>query len=179
MFPLWLFGFFTFKIMNHFRLPPTFGAALWLISLVLFYVIRFNNGTHGVLNAPFALTQERFSDFFYHYEVGCLFILNIFGFHGMSKYFRILTRFRWPIRWLAGGTFAFYLFHYPLLVFLRALIPFPSSSWEARVIMFLGVPFGCLIVAIFTEHHKEWLRQLLAGLIAKRQQTQIMGTKAS
>ena len=41
MFPLWLLGYFGFKMMKDIRLPPVLGAALWLSTFVLFYVIKF------------------------------------------------------------------------------------------------------------------------------------------
>ena len=69
MFPLWLLGYFGFKMMKDIRLPPVLGAALWLSTFVLFYVIKFKTGPHGELYRPFEFTWKRLSDFFYHYQV--------------------------------------------------------------------------------------------------------------
>ena len=78
----------------------------------------------------------------------------------------LLVRCERPIRWIAGATFALYLFHVPLIEAVVALAPWPPESWPTRALVFIGVPLIVLALAEVTERRKAaWRRAILALLM--------------
>lgn len=69
-----------------------------------------------------------------------------------------------PIRWLAGGTFALYLFHQPILICMSAIIPreYGSRSWGAAVI---GATLGLVyFFAELSERRKSFWRKTIVSI---------------
>ena len=77
---------------------------------------------------------------------------------------RLLER---PIRFLAGYTFSLYLFHYPLLHFFAAIVPFDHSTLLA-ITMILGGTLGTvLILGTFAERSKRPLRKMFVFWVSR------------
>ncbi len=73
-----------------------------------------------------------------------------------------LRAFERPIRFLAGYTFSLYLFHYPLLHFFAAVVPFDHSKPFVAT-MILSATLGTVLVfGTFAERVKTPLRKALS-----------------
>jgi peptidoglycan/LPS O-acetylase OafA/YrhL len=166
LFPLWLLGFYCYRLCTH-RLPGRgVGALLCVGALITFFTYEHWAYRYGELYAAFALSPERLHDYAQDYIVGGLFSLHLIGFCAVSAYLApLLARCERPIRWIAGATFTLYLFHVPLLHVVVALAPWPVETWPTRALVFIGVPLLVLALAEVTERRKAvWRRGILAVL---------------
>ncbi len=82
----------------------------------------------------------------------------------LSDQVRIPTNTSWakPVRRVSEGTFALYLFHYPLLCLIVPLLGRTlhtnAETWAA----FLLITAACVLAAIPTDSLKTWMRQQLS-----------------
>ena len=156
--PIWLLGVVIWRRTASHRPGPWLGGLLWAGSLVawLAYEIATRNG-------PLINEATRPGDHFLLHEayiVAILFAVNLFGFQGISGYFRpVLTFCSSAIRWCAGATFSIYLMHYPFALFLGAITAWPPASWQTRLLVHGGTLLGVFVFAAATERRKdEWRR---------------------
>jgi peptidoglycan/LPS O-acetylase OafA/YrhL len=72
-----------------------------------------------------------------------------------------------PVRWGAGLTFSLYAFHYPLLVFAGAVLPYDKGNalHVAAVLAVVLLVIGALWFV--TERQRAWWRARFAALIAR------------
>ena len=153
MFPLWLLGFGCFGLTVHVRQPrPVLGSLLFLGSVAgwIGYEIwaaqygRLMNLVPAIIGRP-ELVQD--------YLIGGLFAINMVGF-GLWSRAGLLDRLARLIRWLAGGTYSLYLFHYPIMHFLAAALSWPPGAWSTRVAIFSGTLISTFLLAEVTERRK-------------------------
>lgn len=157
LFPLWLAGAWC--------RGRTAGAwALWLGLAGMAAALWFSERA-GQIYEPFALTGARLGDYAHDYAMGLSFALVLLGFPAAGALVAPLRRLERPIRWFAGGTFALYLFHVPLLHFLAAALPWPVGSWPSRGALLLLTPALCLALAGVTERRKAGWRRWADGLL--------------
>ena len=151
LFPLWLTGVAIYG--RKVSAPVGWGlVAVGLVGAVLAMVF---SEREGQIYDPFSLEAGRLLDYGHDYAMGISFAVFLVGFSAVSgRFAALLGRIARPVRWLAGGTFALYLFHLPLLHFLAAVLPFPAASWQIWVIVFAGVPLAGLALAEVTERRK-------------------------
>lgn len=167
LFPLWLMGFYGYRLAAREPLGRRSSVALCVATVIGFFVyLHFSHRT-GELYAAFALTPARLLDYAQDYIVGGLFTLHLIGFRAASAYVSpLLLRYQRPIRWIAGATFALYLFHVPLIDGVVAIAPWPATAWPTRVLVFIGVPLMTLALAEVTERRKlVWRRVILMLLM--------------
>ncbi len=89
-----------------------------------------------------------------------LFTLHLIGFVAVSDWFApLLLRCERPIRWIAGMTFALYLFHVRLIHVVVALAPWPADTWQTRSLVFFGVPLMVAALAEVTRAASKAARQ--------------------
>lgn len=164
LFPLWLLG-----VAIHGRtLAPRrgwwllgFGAAAIIAALI-------SSDRQGQIYDPFAFTVARMMDYGRDYAMGLAFAMFLMGFIAVAPRFAApLRAIERPIRWLAGGTFALYLFHLPLLRLLAAVMPVPVLSWQMWLAVYLGVPLATFALAEVTERRKLWWRTGIERLFAR------------
>lgn len=181
MFPLWLLGVGLYRVLPRLRpglerlgleglglegLGFSAAVALWLGSFALFALTQILLPGRNPLWQPFALDGSRLLDYFYHYVVGLLFALNIAAFDAFCEALRApLARIAGAVRWLAGASFTFYLFHLPLLNVIAAWSPWARQSTVSRALLMLAVPLGCLAIAQITERRKKFWRAIFARLL--------------
>ncbi|HXP12134.1 MAG TPA: acyltransferase [Stellaceae bacterium] len=162
--PVWLLGVALYR--RRFAAKDALGGALLLGSLA-FYALYREYDVSGPLSeavlrfAPlghFAMAKYFVSD----YVVALLVAANLAGFrmieHRFAPLFAHAAR---PIRFLAGFTFSIYLFHFPVLVFLGAMLP---QTGLAR----FGIAFAViLLVGSVTERKKDVFRRALLWLTGR------------
>ncbi len=68
------------------------------------------------------------------------------------------------VRWLGDHTFSLYLYHFPLLFFIAAVVPFDRGnvvSGGALILLTLALVFG---LSLFTESRRPWWRKCFAAI---------------
>jgi len=169
LFPLWLLGFWCYRLSTRRLLGRGAGAALCVGTLIAFFAYEHWAYRYGELYTAFALSPERLHDYAQDYIVGGLFALHLLGFCAVPAPFAsLLLRCERPIRWIAGATFTLYLFHVPLLHAVVALAPWPAGTWPTRALVFIGVPLLVLALAEVTERRKAAWRRAILALLSKQ-----------
>jgi len=169
LFPLWLLGFYCYRLSARRLLGRGAGAVLCVGALIAFFAYEHGAYRYGELYTAFALTPERLHDYAQDYIVGGLFALHLLGFCAVSESLAsLLVRCERPIRWIAGATFTLYLFHVPLLHAVVALSPWPADTWPTRTLVFAGVPLIVLALAEVTERRKAAWRRGIVALLSKQ-----------
>lgn len=166
LFPLWLLGGVGYRLSRRWAPGVWTGAALVAGAAVLLPVVTVFGPREGQIYSAFSLAPGRLVDYGQDYVIGVLFLGILLGVRGLSGvlagFFGAIER---PVRWLAGGTFALYLFHLPLMRALVAVSPWPAESWGMRVLVLFGVPALVLGIAEVTERKKSFWRNGLARLL--------------
>ena len=132
LFPVWLLGALTYRIVKSGRVPESWGWALCLGPVAGYGLFQMADlprllldWSAANLDGVFFWTELKWSyakPFLSDYAVGTLAALHLIGFAAVSHRFARLFAVIGPrIHYFAGFTFSIYLFHYPLLQFLSAL----------------------------------------------------------
>jgi peptidoglycan/LPS O-acetylase OafA/YrhL len=160
MFPMWLLGLGCY----HFGQSLTIGRRVgWLLTvgsaanIVAFAVQRY--GT-GIFTGASGMMEHSLAQVAQDYLVAGLFAVHIVGFSAIASDFAWITRFRRPIRWLAGATFSVYLFHHLILLVLSAWLPWSKASWTFRTVLILGTIVTVFALAEITERRRQIWRRL-------------------
>ncbi|PKO88938.1 MAG: hypothetical protein CVU18_05795 [Betaproteobacteria bacterium HGW-Betaproteobacteria-12] len=163
--PLWLSGFYAYKLIS--TRQPAFGLSLTLfllsVVLYLFYWYDLRLVIKGV-DVPWFLGDNVLT----RYTVGLLFTIHLVGFAGISSLFRsVFARFEMQIRWFAGATFTIYLFHLPVAQFLSAVVPWPPEAWETRLVVMGGSFVVMFVIAEYSERKKQFWINLISDVHEK------------
>lgn len=162
-FPVWILGYLTYMGAARYQPGRVTGLVVMAASLagyaVYYFILKGWLIAHAVV-----FDDAGLSNFVPRYVVGVLFALHLTGFVWTEDTFAApLTRWKAPIRWLAGGTFTIYLFHLPVAQFLTTIVPWPPADWRTRVII-LGVTIcSMFVIAQFTERKKETWSRWISG----------------
>ncbi|WP_300454487.1 acyltransferase [Accumulibacter sp.] len=176
--PIWWLGVVAYRLHSAgtFVIGRRLARVLFVSSLALIVLLTshplgddLGRLLHVMKNFPAAnefLTWSRF--FLYDYLIGLLFFVHI----ASARYVideRIgdhLQRAKAGIRFLAGVTFSIYLYHLPLMYFLKAVIGYDTASLANGLLASGSVIVCCFLLARFTEHKKAFLQQRLTTLSA-------------
>jgi peptidoglycan/LPS O-acetylase OafA/YrhL len=167
-FPLWLLGVATRRLMYADRLSARSGAGLAGVAAaallgLLPYFIRHFHGFHyeALTHAPTRLLSVCDSA-----VTGLLFSALLLGGHAARSLLRgQLLLLRRPAAWLAGRSFAFYLFHVPLLALVVGLLPWPAAEMKTQLVTLIAVPLGVLLLAEISEQRKAWWVRLFGRML--------------
>lgn len=175
LFPIWLLGVVVYRVGRTARVGPRLGWGLFLGSIAAYAAFRacglrdvLLHFTYDWLGRKFVVDELMWSDeFLSAYVIGVLVACNFIGVQAIGpRLAPLLTRFEAPIRDWAGYTFSIYLFHYPVLQFLAAVLPIrPNEAWNV-VLLFVATMGICRFLGNYTEKRKEFWRELLANASA-------------
>ena len=178
LFPIWLLGFFSYRICAKTPLKPGNGLALWAGSTIGMAAHLVSLKNHHALWEDFSFDPVRLRDYGHFYITAILFAINVVGFHGAAPYFdRAISKATRPIRWCAQTTFAFYLLHLPVIQFVAAVEPWPPEFWIKRVSIFIGVPVVVMLAAWVIERRKNWWRRAFSRLLGMETGTSSLATR--
>ena len=173
LFPIWLLGVWVHRVNTTRTLGPAAGWLLFLGSFVLYGLFRAAGLRDTLLHLTHELLGKRFvegelvwsNEFISAYLIGALVAANFIGVHALSAQLApVLSRGEGVIRDWAGYTFSIYLFHYPILQFLAAVLPIrPSEAWSG-VMLFVLTMALCRVLGDYTEKRKAFARALVAAL---------------
>lgn len=160
LFPLWLAGLGSWWLRAHGR-PRRVGVQrlLLLLPLALWVGYEMWARRHGREFAAVPLILDR-PELLQDYVVGLLFAAHLLGTAALASWMAWLpATMATLVRRLAGTKFTLYLFHFPLLMFLRAVLPGSAGSWRVRLPLLILPPLLCFAIAQVTERRKDiWRR---------------------
>jgi peptidoglycan/LPS O-acetylase OafA/YrhL len=171
--PIWLLGVWTYFRIKTRPVAEPVGIAL-VIGTIAAYLIFRHYEFHKVLldwtiahfGGKFVNDQLGYSDLFLSdYLVGALVALNFVGMASVvPRLSRAFDRLERPIRYVAGYTFATYLFHYPLLQFFAAITSGLDKPFLRYMIIFFGTIGVIWGLGTITERKKSALKKLLLSV---------------
>jgi peptidoglycan/LPS O-acetylase OafA/YrhL len=156
LFPLWLIGYGCYGLTARIGSKPVLGFVLFFGSFAGWIGYEVWAARYGRLFGVAPAFVDR-TEFAQDYLIGGLFAANMVGFAMWSRA-GLLDRPARVIRWLAGGTFSLYLFHYPIMHFLAAMLSWPADAWRTRAAIIVGTLVGTFLLAEVSEHRKELWR---------------------
>lgn len=168
--PVWCMGVWVYHRVKTRPVPVRNGWLLFLGSPLLYLVYRWSGlpdtlltFTMDWLGHEFVVRELDWSRFFISsYIVGILVALHFVG--GASVLPRLATPLgvlARPIRYVAGFTFALYLFHYPLLHFFAAILADVQNDNLKDFIMLTASLCAVWALGSVTEARKSDLRRFL------------------
>jgi peptidoglycan/LPS O-acetylase OafA/YrhL len=174
--PAWLVGVGCYYICQQRRIPAAAAAPVAIISLV--WVLLVLSGVSHLPGhienwnpeAPLFFSGKFVSDILLSLLVGA----NFVAVDAMLRRRPTPNPKGWGsqvIRYFAGRSFALYVFHFPVLVFCKAIIPFDGSKPLHVASVLLLALAGILALSEITEQKREpWRRlfRILLGLSADR-----------
>jgi peptidoglycan/LPS O-acetylase OafA/YrhL len=160
--PSWLMGVGCYAWGRAGRLPR--GVALMALACVLFAIalcyLYLPDWPYPVAHPPFYYSAAAGSDA----AVGLLFALLVWLFDQALRDLRVPDRLDAAVRWFADHTYSLYLYHFPLLFFTAAVVPFDHGSLAAVAVMILlvlAVVFGLILL---TESKRPAWRRLFGRI---------------
>ncbi len=173
--PLWVLGVATYHAVKADRIGRAPGYLLAVGSIaayVLFLVSGARTGLNHLVQAvggPDATVRlSNSQEFLSNYITGLLFSALLLGLAAVARDFSApLQRLQKPIRALAGLTFTLYLFHYPLVYFLRAVVLATGLERMSPLIVTGGTFLLVVVIARATEAQKDGLRRLMARVATR------------
>lgn len=171
--PVWTLGVAVYGFNQRYRPGVKTGAALWLMSLLLYAAFRASGARDGLLAFSYAQWGRHFvehslhwsNEFLASYVIGLLVAMNFVGMHAWAPALeRHLSPLEKPIRTWAACTFSLYLLHYPLLQCLAASGLFPAASPLAVALLGVFTVLLCRAFATVTEQRKDVARAWLVAV---------------
>ena len=155
LFPVWAMGVMTFHLVSKVSLNKFVAVVFAVAPLGLYIVIRTSGmqkfllaETVELLGRDFVYTDLLWSRrFLSDYIVGALVSVHLIGVMALSKSFSFPSITGKLIRFCAGMTFAFYLFHYPLLQFFGSFV-------KEGVFIVILTSIAIVLLAPITEGRK-------------------------
>lgn len=170
LFPLWLLGAAGRSVAMAERLSPRQGmllagvSAAALLAALPYFVFHF----HGYQYDALDFSPQRWVSIFDSYLTGLLFVALLLGVHAARRRLSgLLLPLRGAAAWAAGRSFAFYLFHVPLLALLEGAVFRQASSPFRATASILLVPLLVVLLAEISERRKDawarWFARVLPG----------------
>lgn len=165
--PIWLMGSAVHFAILRYRVSAVVGWALWLGTFAAALAFTAFDAGPALVNAfPTVAASAKWKVDFWpeSYLIGALVALNIYGFSLIAdKFGGLLRAAHWPIKTGADISFGLYLFHYPLMYFVKAAM-FGSgvTSGTAFVGIVYTVPFLIAApLALYCETRKNLVSKLV------------------
>jgi peptidoglycan/LPS O-acetylase OafA/YrhL len=168
--PIWWLGVLLYRHMDRLR-PGVWVAHLLMVVAVLAYLAFFLTGLRDLTDAASNGLYARFSELLPRpfdpgstvhvlsdYVMAVLFVMFVVG--------CAHSEWRWPrgaetvIRRLAGYTFSFYLIHFTLLVFARA-VGVHNPGWGGYALLLLAVLAVTWMLGQVGEQRRRWYRDAM------------------
>jgi peptidoglycan/LPS O-acetylase OafA/YrhL len=159
-FPIWLMGSALHFAVARYRAPALIGWACWLGSFAAACAFSIFDVGHVLAEAfPGIAAGAKWKVNFWpeSYLIGALVTLNIFGFAVIGDRFQALLKTcAAPIRFGADISFGLYLFHYPLMYLVKAVMfGMGFTAGPALIGAVYTVPFlATAFLALQCEKHK-------------------------
>jgi peptidoglycan/LPS O-acetylase OafA/YrhL len=175
--PLWLLGVVTYRAIKAEKLNRLQGYLVSAASIAAYVVFialggktALDHAVEWLVGPDTELLLSNSKGFLANYVTGILFSSLLVGLAAVAQDFAVpLYRLQKPIRALAGLTFTLYLFHYPLVYALRALVLATGMERVSPLIVTGGTLAIVALLAPVTEAQKGTLRRLMAKFATRRE----------
>jgi peptidoglycan/LPS O-acetylase OafA/YrhL len=166
LFPIWLMGVVGFAIASKKLISPRIGLALFIVSISAFWLFYVAQYLHLIPTTVVPIYWHHW-EILYDYITGILFAISVVALDAFGgKLPTVAGTLQKPIQWIAGATFAIYLFHYPLGYFLMKSLGFTPDSVPKTFLLALIVLGTCFALAEVTERRKLAYRAAIESLLA-------------
>ncbi len=166
--PVWLLGVWAYDTVKRGTISPGLGPWLFFGSIAGYLLFRQLGTPQLLLDATAELLGKDLvhgklgfsKEFLSSYVVGVLVALHFLGAAALAPRFAaLLERTEAPIRYLAGYTFAIYLFHVPMLSFFAAMSAPVADPSLRGLITVVATIVGVWALGTITERRKGDLRR--------------------
>ncbi|MEO0550574.1 MAG: acyltransferase [Pseudomonadota bacterium] len=188
--PSWVMGVLVWRLIASGRLsalsrPLALTAALFPVILYViahraFWHLELKQQTGLWLGADWIDALGASDTFVWAAVLGVLVSVHILGVAALAQSKSTLPGWaEWSegtVRWLAGGSYALYLVHYPVLFFAAAMLPgSDEASWRQALLLAIPilVSYG---FAELTERRRPALRGWMRRLIQRKRRSQLSPT---
>ncbi len=191
--PSWLFGVWIWRLIASGRLnglSRPIATTLALLPILLYFILharffhwQLYSQTEALLG-PQVMEMLGFSDTFaWSLVLGVLTSLHILGMAALLQNRSVVDAAKpmpleTSIRWLAGGSFALYLVHFPVMHFAAATLPGGvEDGWRQAALLLIP----CAVAYVFaelTERRRPTLRKGLRALVQNKNRRHIAVTAA-
>lgn len=161
--PVWWLGVYIHGLNARYSFSSRSAWALFVLPIVAYTAYRhWSVGAHLVQMTdswvipfldPMQLHKARV--FMHDYVVGFFIGVHLIGANALAVKGELRLDFiERPIRYIASYTFSIYLLHYPLLLCLVALSPWPTGDVRRGVMVIVGCLFLVWLLGSVTERKK-------------------------
>lgn len=173
--PVWALGVWVCRINTRDTLSPALGAVLALGSIASYVAFRAYGFRDALLEWSYELLGRGFvnhelawsNEFISAYAIGLMVAANFIGMHALSaRMAPLLAAVERPVRACAGFTFSIYLFHYPLLQFLKAALPLDAQSPLHILVLLVATVLACCALGRYTEQRKDVARAVWQAIFS-------------
>lgn len=168
LFPVWIFGVFAFYLTKKINFKD--NGVLFIISLssVLYFTFLYtveSNQSITIFNKNINL----YFSYYYKFDLwyGLLVAITIFAVAKLNLEFSKLTLFEKIIKSISSTTFSLYLFHFPLLIFAAAVIPYDKNNIYQVFIVIIFILSIIYVLSIFTESKRNSYKIFLRIIFEK------------
>lgn len=163
LFPIWLLGVAVYFKIKHRPVGEPIGWFMFIGSLAAYAAFRKLGYPHllhewlvSSLGPTIVYEKLNWSQYFLSsYITGILVAVHFIGVASIApRLAKILAFFEKPVRYLAGYTFAIYLFHYPLLHFFAAVSSKIAQPPLRSTIVVCGTIMAIWAMGTITERRK-------------------------
>lgn len=186
--PSWLLGVWVWRVIKSGRLARLSRPMAWtfLLAPLGFYFLAHNSYLHWQLHA---VTESWFgadgvamlgpSDtFLWSAVLGVLTAAHVLGaaavFSGEAR--SVGSRAESMVRWMAGGSFALYLIHFPVMHFAGALMPGGvGEAWRQGALLILPIVVAYVFAEV-SERRRPALRAWMRARLARRRSATLSST---
>ena len=164
--PAWLFGYAAYHLTRRVDLAPPLAGLLWLGSGALLVACPLLEPSVRPALPYLRMPDPSLEGLLASYAEALCFAVNILAFGALAdRAAPLLSPLSVPIRWLGSLTFALYLFHEPLILFVTAMTPVEARGWPLHVpLMIVGILLAVATAGRACEQSKEWWRRGLLSL---------------
>lgn len=167
--PAWIAGVLLYRHRHRVAVTPAVGAVLMLAS-ALAYVIGFDAGLFKALTWYGVAIFDRFgggaapwgfaAGWPCDYLVAALVVVHLIGAMALFRSDHVrLDRVEPLMAWLAGGSFALYLFHYPILMVVAAIQGASRFTPAGAALLFVSSVAGSYLLAEISDRRlRAWRR---------------------
>ena len=171
--PLWWLGVYIYRSERLASISKPTAVLLLVVSTIgLISFVYFNihklgsdllRGLLGVeLHRQLAHSRWVLSD----YPLALLIAANFVAVRALAaELFAVLGRFSRPIRYFSSFTFAFYLFHQPLLLFFKALLTRGEVDGSSYVLIMVFTFLSMWALGHYTEHNRPAFKRLVLRIL--------------
>jgi peptidoglycan/LPS O-acetylase OafA/YrhL len=174
--PIWIMGAGVYGAIRFLpKCKPAVGQFIWAASFGLAVAFWYFD-VHDGLTSQFPLVaqwaaQQWAVDFWpTSYLVGAIVAMNIYGFACIAHQSdSILTRLAPAVRTTASASFGLYLFHYPLMYLVKAVLwSLDLTDGYFYVALVYSLPFVMSVyLALLCERHKALYLRTISGMPGK------------